>query len=591
MKNSISIKIGGQAGYGIMSTGAILGKACSRGGLYVCCDIQYPSLIRGGHNSYLLRVSEEEIFSFNKNVDLLVALNRETIDLHKDKLTKGSAIIYDGDIVKCTKKEISKDIFLAAVPLSKIANEHGGEVMRNTVSLGAVIAITGYDFQLLAGVINEIFADKGKTVIEQNINAAKAGYNYLKKNFKGKFQYKIKPLEKPRKRMFISGNEATALGAIKAGCKFFAMYPMTPASTILHYMAAKEREYNMVVRQPEDELAVMNMAIGAAHAGVRSMVATSGGGFCLMVEALGMAAMTETPVVIVEGQRAGPSTGLATHTEQGDLKFVLNASQGEFLRVVIAPGDESECFYKTAEAFNLAEKYQIPVIILSDKHLGEIPNACSVFDQKEIKIERGKILSEKEVKKIGAKDFFKRYAFSKDGVSPRVLPGTKGGMFVACSYEHDEYGNLAEDEKTRNMMVNRRFLKLEHIRKELPKPEIIGSKNADVTIIGWGSTKRAILEAMKMLEKDGVKANYLQVVYMKPFHSEEIAKIIKSSKQILLVENNKTSQLADVIRENTGLDIINRLNKYSGRPFYPEEIVEKVEVILNKKGALKHGKR
>jgi len=584
VKNSISIKIGGQAGYGIMSTGAILGKACSRGGLNVCCDIQYPSLIRGGHNSYLLRISEEPIYSFNRDVDLLVALNRETIDLHKKELTKGSAVIYDGDVVKCSKKELGKNVFLVSVPLSKIANEHGGEVMRNTVSLGTVIGLTGYDFNLLAGVIKEVFKDKSSEVIEQNIGAAKAGYNYVKKKLPKKFGYKLKASKKPKKRMFITGNEATAVGAIKAGCKFFAMYPMTPATSILHYLASKEREYGMVVRQAEDELAVMNMAVGAGHAGVRSMVATSGGGFCLMVEALGMAGMTETPVVVIDGQRGGPSTGLPTHTEQADLKFAINASQGEFVKIVIAPGDETECFYKVGEALNLAEKYQVPVVILLDKHLGEIPNTCNMFDQSKIKVDRGKILTEKKVLASKTKDFFKRYAITKDGVSPRVLPGTKGGMFVANSYEHDEAGNLAEDELTRNRMVDKRMAKMAYILEELPKPEVYGPKNADLTIIGWGSTKRAIMEAIKMLDKEGIKVNYLQVFYMKPFKSKEVAEIIKSAKHTLLVENNRTSQLAGVIKENTGLDVNFVLNKYSGRPFYPEEIIGKVKEVL------KHGK-
>ena len=580
MENSISIKIGGQAGYGIMATGLMLGKTCARGGLNVCAEIQYPSLIRGGHNTYLLRASKDEIFSFNKEVNLLVALNKETIELHKNELISGAVIIYDSDSVKYSKNELKrKDITLVSVPLVHLATKHGGEIMKNTVSLGAVVGLTDYDFALLESVIRDVFSDKKREIITNNISAAKAGYDYIKKNFKGKFDYKLKKI-KSAPKMFISGNEAIAIGAIKAGCKFYTAYPMTPSSSILHYMASKEREYNLVVRQVEDELAAMNMVVGASHVGVRALVATSGGGFCLMTEALGLAAMSETPVVVINGQRGGPSTGLATWTEQADLKFVINASHGDFVKIVIAPGNQTECFYKVAEAFNLAEKYQVPVIVLTDKQIAEIPNTCDVFDQSKIRIERGKILNANQIKKIGAKDFFKRYVYTRNGISPRVLPGTKGGMFVANSNEHDEYGNLAEDEETRVKMMDKRRAKIKDILKDLPKPKIYGPTNADITIIGWGSTKRSIMESILMLNKEKINANYLQIVYMKPFHSDEIAKIIKSSKITLLVENNQSNQLGNVIKENTGLDVNFKLKKYSGRAFYPEEIVAKVKEVI-----------
>lgn len=569
--------IGGKAGYGIMASGLIFSKACSRGGLHVFDTVEYPSLIRGGHNTFNVRVDEQEIHSHIESIDLLVALNKETVDKHKDKITENGAIIFDCNETKIKENEIQRDIKLYNVPLLEIAKETSGKkVMRNTVSLGATVAIIDYDFSILESVIKDVFRKKGSEVVNKNINAAKAGYDYAKKNYKNDFKIKLKKIS-DKKRMLLTGNEAICLGAIKAGCKFYSAYPMTPASPILHYMAAHEKKKNIVVKQTEDEIAAIHAAIGASFAGVRAMTATSGGGFSLMVEGLGLAAITETPLVVIEAQRPGPSTGLATRTEQADLKFVLNASQGEFPRIVIAPGDVEECFYLTANAFNLAEKFQVQVLILTDKHLGESHKTTERFSI-DYKLDRGNLLTNEELKKTSD---FKRFQVTKTGVSPRTIPGQKNGIFRAPSYEHDEYGWLSEEPSIRTKMVDKRGRKIDYILGKIPDPKIYGPKNAGITIIGWGSTKGAILEAMKYLKNDDINANFVHFNFINPFKTGSATRILKSAKKTIIVEQNKTLQLASIIKEKTGLDIDYNFKKYSGRQMFPSEVYSKIKEVLH----------
>ncbi|MEM2175412.1 MAG: 2-oxoacid:acceptor oxidoreductase subunit alpha [Candidatus Micrarchaeia archaeon] len=410
-----SWKIGGEAGYGIMTTGFIFGKSFVRAGFFAFDTNEYPSLIRGGHNTYTVRISDEPIYSHNKKIDVLVALNDFTLKKHKDEVRKDGYIIYDENSVSLN--ETIKNVNLIPVPLTQIAIENGGQnIMRNNVALGASFALTNVDVNFLFDVIREIFKEKkGENVSSLNMNVAKAGYEYVKQNFPTIKKIEAK-LCKKGKRMYINGNEAIAIGAIKAGCKFYAAYPMTPASSILHYLASKEYDYNIIVKQTEDEIAAVHMAIGASFAGVRAMTGTSGGGFALMTEALGLAAMTETPLVIVLAQRPGPSTGMPTHTEQSDLRFVMHASNGEFPRVVIAPGDPIECFYETFNAFNIAEKYQLPVIILTDKFLAESHFTIDPFFTKNLKIDRGLLKTDGQLKD------YKRYQNIITGFALRCMP-------------------------------------------------------------------------------------------------------------------------------------------------------------------------
>jgi len=579
VKNRLTWKIGGKAGEGIMATGLIFSQSCSRGGLHVFDINEYPSLIKGGHNSMQVRVEGREIFSQVKSVNVLVALNKETIFLHKDELSKDGGIIYDGAEV-LDKKEVREDIRLYPVPFKKLIEEIKAQpIVKNNLALGASIALVDYDFEVLAGVIRDTFKRKGEKVINENISAAKAGYDYIKKNYPNDFEYKLEKIGIPG-RMLLTGNDAICMGAIRAGCKFYAAYPMTPASSLLHFMAAQERRFNIVVKHTEDEISAINMAIGAGFTGVRAMCGTSGGGFCLMTEGYGLAGMIETPLVVVMAMRPGPSTGMPTWSEQGDFKFMLSASQGDFPRPVIVPGDNEECFYLTAEAFNIAEKYQMPVIVLTDKYLAESHKTTEKFDAARITIERGIYASPEELAVLPEKKFFKRYRFMENGVSPRTLPGMKNGLYTATSDEHDEEGNITEEIEERNRMMEKRMKKLDALAKELRHPDLVGPKNAEVTIIAAGSTKGPIKEAMLLLEKEGISANYLQILYLNPFPSEKVAGVIDSAKKTAVVENNFTGQLAAIIRENTGRSVDRKILKYDGRPFYPEEIHNAIKEMV-----------
>jgi len=578
--NSVSFLVGGQAGQGITRSGSLLGKALMRGGFHVFGANDYPSVIRGSHNFYVLRASDEEVHSQADTVDLLLALNKETILLHKDELTEGGGIIYD-EQTELSKGELERgDINMYLVPLNAIVEEIGGpSIIRNTVALGAAIALVGFDAEIMKGVISDTFAGRGG-IIEMNHRAVEMGFDYARENYGDGFHCRLEPSGENPGRIMLTGNDAVALGAIQAGCKFYAAYPMTPASPVLHYLAAKDVEAEMVVIQPESEIAALTMVLGAAYAGVRAMTATSGGGFCLMTEALGLAAMTETPVVLMIGQRPGPSTGMATYSAQADLLFTIHASQGEFPRVVVAPGDVAECFYLTMEAFNLAEKYQVPAIILTDKYLIESHKSTEPFDPGKVGIDRGDLLI---VDEWTDAEEYKRYKITESGVSPRILLGTRGATVLANSNEHTEYGYTTTDPERVMAMGEKRFRKGNALKKEvedLNPVKVYGAEDAEVTIVGWGSTKGPALEALKMLRRDGVKARFVQVVYMAPFPAEAVGAALKGGGKLLLVEANRTAQLGTLIKLNSGFTFEHFLSKVDGRPFNPGEIYDKVKEVL-----------
>ena len=572
--NQLNWKMGGKAGEGIMSAGLMFSKCATRGGLNVYNYTEYPSVIKGGHNTYQVKVDDKEVYFISKKIDLLVALDKESVDLHKADLQAGGGIIYDPDAIKLNSQDLPQ-IKLCPIPLEKIALEQKNRILKNTVALGATLGLLDYDLEILSSMLGEMFQKKGEEVVKMNIGAAKAGYDYAKKNF-GDFGYKLERV-KSKPKMVLSGNEAIACGMQAAGCKFYSAYPMTPSTGVLHFLKAKEKSYNMVVLQSEDEISAIAMAIGANYSGARGATGTAGGGFCLMVEHLGLAAITETPIVVVESQRPGPATGLPTWTEQGDLRFLIHAAQGEFPRVILAPGDTTEAFYLTTEAFNLAEKYQLPVIILSDNLLSESFESVNEFDLKKVKINRGEIISETELAKMNN---FLRYKLTKSGISPRSLPGMAGGLYNANSDEHDEYGTTTEESEMRIKMNDKRFAKLKLLEKEIPKPKLYGDKDAKITLIGWGSTKKPILEALKFFREEGIKVRFLHYTYLWPFAHQGLEKIFDSSKKTIILENNKTGQLAQLIREFTCLRPDHEILKYDGRPFYPEEIVERVKKLI-----------
>ncbi len=578
-------KIAGQAGAGVMTTGRVMMKCFTRGGYHAIGYPEYPSLVRGGHNTVQVRVSDKDISSPLQTQDLVVALNKDAIFYHMSTMTKDGMIIYD-ESIDASKFPLKEGVRMYPLPLSKLTQEAGGtEQMKNTAALGAALAAVDYPFAILEGIMKDEFKRKGDEVVAKNVGAAKAGYDYVKeKNIR--CPKTIKPISDQRS-MIITGNEAICLGAIQGGMKFYAAYPMTPASSILHSMIENERKFNLVVKQTEDEIAAMNYVIGASYAGVRAMTGTSGGGFALMVEALGMAAMSETPIVAALVQRTGPSTGLPTWTEQADLRFALHASQGDFLRVVLAPGDVQECFFMTAEALNLAEKYQIPVLVLSDKHLSETMFSTKKFDVSKVKIERGKIAG--DLPALAPMTRWKRYELCEDGVSARAFPGMQNGIHVATSYEHDETGFSTESFPMRAKQVKKRAAKLASILKEMKKPNIYGNKKAEVTLVGWGSTKLAVLDALAMLEALGIQAKFVHFTHLFPLDTAMVKSAFRGSKVLIMIEGNSTAQFAGMLKEYHGIDMDFHILKYDGRPFYPEQIAEEVEKL--KKAEFKGEKR
>lgn len=590
--NDLTWMIGGEAGFGIQSAGNFFALAANRAGLYAFGNTEYPSLIRGGHNSDCIRISDKHVGIHKERLDLLLAMNKETLDLHLKEMVDGGGVVYDAESIKMDSVKIPSGVKMFNVPLKKMAMESGkGDITRNTVGVGACIGLLNYDIEIFYNILKDEFARKGDDVVNNNIAAAKAGYDFVRENYKDQFDYELKKIEGSPAKMLLTGNDAVCLGAIKAGCKFIAEYPMTPSSSILHTMAAYAKDFNIIVKHTEDEIAAINMVIGAGWAGVRAMTGTSGGGYSLMVEGIGMAGMAEIPIVCVEVQRPGPSTGLPTRTEQGDLQFILHSSQGEFPRIVIAPGDYNECFYHTFQAFNLAEKYQLPVVVALDKHISESVQTVEPFDTKDLKVDRGKLLSQKELDAL-SDDTFLRYKNTDDGISPRTLPGMRGGVHHASSYEHDEFGDLPEDEANRIMMMDKRARKLVAALKELPAPKLIGAggvdvavdaAKADITFVTWGSPKEALLEVIDLLKADGVTANLLQIVYMIPFHTKEISAILENAKRVIGVEQNGEAQLCALIREKTGYLIEDKLLKYSGRQFTAHELYDKTKVLLKKK--------
>ncbi|MBI4334769.1 MAG: 2-oxoacid:acceptor oxidoreductase subunit alpha [Chloroflexi bacterium] len=562
----ITMMIGGEAGQGVTTAGLVLSKVFARGGYYVFADQDYESRIRGGHNFFRVRISDRPVNAISEKLKLLIALNEETITLHVEELKRerlGGAIV-DSDKARAVVGEV---IDLAA-PLEAVAKKAGGsEAMANSVAVGVALGVMDYSFPLLEQVLREQFPAGSKSA-DGNVQAARAGYDYARANLLGELDLKA-PVIREGKKMFINGNDAIALGALAAGCKFMTSYPMTPSTSIMEFLAQKADEFGLAVIQAEDEISAMNMAIGAAYAGVRAMTATSGGGFCLMVEGLGLAGMTETPVVIVEGQRPGPSTGLPTRTEQGDLEFVLHAAHGEFPHLVLAPLTVEDAFYATVKAFNLAEKYQTPVVILNDHYLASSYNTVDKFDLSEVTADRGLLAAA-----AGREDGYRRHLITESGISPRAYPGTPGTVVVTTGDEHDEAGHITEDAAIRKRMVEKRLRKFEEARKDIAAPFTYGNDEADILLVGWGSTFGPMKEAVDSLNGGGLRARLLSLRDIYPFPREAFTGMFGMPRSAFVVEQNATAQLAHLIRAETGINIENRILRYDGRPITPQFIAE-----------------
>jgi 2-oxoglutarate/2-oxoacid ferredoxin oxidoreductase subunit alpha len=581
MGHEFTIGIGGAAGDGLDKSGDTLAKGVARKGLYVFAYNSYQSIIRGGHIWLRVRMAEHKVYSHGDNLHLLIALNQDTVERHATEVQTGGAILYNSDRFTCESSLLHDGVVALPLPVNEITKPFGKllPIMQNTVALGAAAFLAQLDFDSLAAVLGDTFKHKGQAVIDQNVSILRAGFDYAREHFVPLVTeaWKFTGTRRP----FCTGNELFALGAVTAGCKFYSAYPMTPASSILHWMASHGENCGVVVKQCEDELAVINMAIGAGHAGVRSMCGTSGGGFALMTEAIGMAGMIEAPVVVVEVQRGGPSTGIPTKTEQGDLNQAYGASQGDFPRVIIAPIETSDCFATAVEAFNLAEKYQLPVIIVSDLLLSEHPETVEPNSLRhDVPIERGELVTEWP-KGNGT---YKRFANTFSGVSPRALPGTENTEYVAGTDEHDEQGILISDVFTsppvRRKMMERRMKKMDGVLKELKPPKLEGPADAPVTLIGWGSTDGVIREARGLLAKEGIGSNQLQFKYLHPFHAREATQILKNCKMLIGVEGNFSAQFARFLRAETGIGVHESVLRYDGEPFEPRVIAEEVKRIM-----------
>jgi 2-oxoglutarate/2-oxoacid ferredoxin oxidoreductase subunit alpha len=587
MRQTFAIGIGGAAGQGVATPGDIFAKILSRRGLHLNAYNAYQSIIRGGHTFLTIRTGPEKVTNMGDRLDLVIPLNQDAMDRHLGLLTDGAACIYNAETI--TPGAAAEGVALCPLPVSKLADITRNKVAQNTLAVGAGLSMMGIGFQALEEVLAEQFKKKGDTVVSENVGIARAGFDYASANFRP-FAWPL-PMT-GNCYAVLSGNTAMAMGGAAAGVKFYCAYPMSPSTGVLHWMAAHARRANIMVRQVEDEIGVVNMAIGAAHAGVRSMCATSGGGFALMSEGLGMSAMMETPVVVIDCQRAGPSTGVPTKTEQGDLWQMLGAAFGDYPRVLAAPLDIGDCFKIIPEIFNIADRFQCPGIVLCDLLLSE--GRLSV-DPKDLDfnpvIDRGELITTAtSASSTHGNGGYKRYKITESGTSPRAVPGVPGYTHTAATDEHEEDGVLISDEFTnptkRRAMMEKRMRKVGGIEASVPPPALVGPRDAEVTLIGWGSTKGVIEEACEILTEQGISANHLQIRWLVPLHGEAILEILKDSRRTFIVENNYSGQFARYLRSETSYVPDGYIRKYDGEPFMPHHIVEAVKEQLGGKSNL-----
>jgi 2-oxoglutarate/2-oxoacid ferredoxin oxidoreductase subunit alpha len=563
-KGALNLLIGGPAGAGIEKSGKTTAISFLRGGYFVFANVEHMSQIRGGNNYLRLRIDEKPHTSHVEEIDIMIALDKQTVVEHIGEVVEGGAVIYDSEVLDLSDVETGGAL-MVGVPLKKMAtDELGNAIMANVISLGIVSGLVKFDVGMIKKVLGKIFEKKGAEIIKLNEKAADMGHELASK-WADDFHVEMSG-GSAKGNMFIEGNDAFALGALKAGCKFVGEYPMTPSSAILHFMAKWAEKYGVVVKHTEDEIAACNSIIGAGFAGVRSLAATSGGGLALMGEAIGLAGMNEVPCVIANVMRPGPATGLPTRTDQGDLRQVIHAGQGDPVKLVLLPANAEECFYQGYEAFNLAEKYQLPVIVCFDKHLGEGYFSVPPFDESKLKVNRGKLVTE-------ASDDYKRYELTEDGMSPRAIPGVKGGIHRATSDEHDEYGDVTEDAPNRILMVEKRMKKIELAMEDCPKPELIGDAGAEITFVTWGSSVGISKEATEIHGN----ANVLQIKTAYPFHTKEVKEILESIKRPILVEHNYTGQMGGLIAEHTGILIEEKVLRYDGRPMTAKYILDRIK--------------
>ncbi len=549
-----NVVIGGEAGQGLATVGQLLARILVRSGYSITVTQSYQSRIRGGHNIFAVRVGARPVEAPVETVDILVAFNEETVTLHKNELARDGLIIADASFG-------SKGDCCLDVPYGELTDEK----FRNTVALGIICAVLGLDRELSSGAVSDTFGGKHPEALEDNLEALSRGFEWAQKQTA--HLRALPGVSSDTDRLMLNGNQAIALGAVSAGLKFCSFYPMTPATSVPLTLIEMAERMGLVVEQVEDEISAINMAIGASYAGAPSMVATSGGGFALMVEGISLAGMTETPLVVVVAQRPGPATGLPTRTEQADLDFVLHAGHGEFPRTVFSPGTVEDCFDLTRRAFETAERFQSPVFVLTDQFLADSYRAVEPIDVSDLDwIEPG-------ADPAAVTTPYHRHAVTENGVSPRLLPNASDHLVVTDSDEHTEDGHLTEDLTVRKRQVDKRLKKGEGMALEVLPPDLEGDDDTDLLLVSWGSSKGAMREAASMLRAAGAKVATLHFRQVWPLDPGRFLPHLKKAKRVVCIEGNAAGQLARLIRRESGFEIEETVLRYDGLPITPGYIV------------------
>ncbi len=571
----ISIVICGEAGQGIQTLESLLTRTAKLSGYHVFSTKEYMSRVRGGSNSTSIRISPERVYAAVDRIDLLIPLTAASAERIKDRITADTLIIGERKFVSEALSRSSGEFI--DIPFTETAKKLGRSIYSNQVVLGLVASLLALDINILKAKLRAEFEDKGSEIVDINIKAAHAGYSLYEGLIKDdKVISEIKKAgeatgdvpEEVKGEIVISGAEAVGLGAIAGGCDFIAAYPMSPSTGVLTFLAKHAEEFGIVAEQCEDEIAGINMAIGAWYAGGRALASTSGGGFALMEEGVSLAAMIESPVVVHIAQRPGPATGLPTRTEQGDLELALYSGHGEFPRIILAPGSAAEAFYLTQKAFNLADRYQCPVFILTDQYLMDTVTNTTPFDTGGLEVERHIVKTE---------EGYKRYALTDSGLSPRGIPGNGRGLVMVDSDEHDEDGRITEDLSVRTTMVDKRLRRLTLIKEDIVEPTLIGDKDAKTVLVGWGSTLGVVREALTSINSEDILFVHIAQPY--PLH-QKVLELVEGAGRFLVIEGNATGQLARLIKLETGREADGKILKYNGLQFTVEEVEERIGEVL-----------
>lgn len=557
---SINIVIGGAAGQGLATVGTLMAKAMTRTGYHVLVNQKYMSRVRGGHNTFAIRLGPEPVVSITEEIDILVALNEETLELHKDNLKEGGIVLLGDDIDPGEASALR-------IPFKELASN---PLFHNVVALGVLGATVCQDSKVFEKLLSDTFGKKGQEIVDANVEVLKKAFDWV-----GQQKPEVTCLapvdDSDKDQLIINGNEAIAMGALAAGCNFLSFYPMSPSTSIANTLIGKGRGLGLKHEQVEDEIAAMNMAIGASYAGAKSIVTTSGGGFALMVEGISMAGVSETPVVTAIVQRPGPATGMATRTEQGDLNLVVYAGHGEFPRAIFAPGTVDDCFYLTHRAFDLAEQYQTPMFILSDQFLADSYRSVEMFDVDGLPDTAKPMLS------VEGTDY-KRYELTEDGVSPRLVPGFCEALVRGDSHEHDEDAKITEDGMNRVRQNSKRLVKGCGIWQDVIGPDYYGEENADIVLMCWGSSLGACLETAEQYEKKNVAVLHFKQVY--PLREEQFMEFLESAGEVVAVEGNATGQFAKLVAQETGFRVGSYVLRFDGRPMSPEYVRKGLDSIF-----------